>query len=232
MKLYIFVTAAIGIGMLWAGNQAAQAQVKVDKRAKVITEKIRVGTTFVVSVSHVDEKSFDVITGPKAPPITVSWGPANSDRFILTGNKGWEPWGLTKAFVQDVDGDGKMDIVINSYCGHGGSGTAMYVTIAKQTDKGFVQVGPLATTAANIHSGAFYFATNKTKNTFVLTRPLDSGESASPNPRLWGVETYEIKGKKLAKVGSYKTKKRFTEKLPVAEIRALLPKGWTLGIEI
>lgn len=234
-----FTAAAlvVALGGVWARAQApAPAPVKARYKATVL----RPAPGATVTIRYVNPDKAEPPREDESLPITVrvdGVGPMSLRATTLPGVQGWRPWLFESASLRDLDGDKEKEVLIRAACHYGGSGGYQYLAIVRRPpypDARYELITLPPVASENIHDGQFFAATDaKGRGLIVATTPLMDNE-ARPDPTHWRVSAYVLNGGDAtpAPLWEKKPAKRYTEFLPVAAIKTVLPRGWRLGAEI
>ncbi len=205
-------------------------------RPRLLTTTVKQDRETTVTIRHVDADAFDINSAATPPPILVVVRYKGHDypQMTLTGSKDFPPWGFRAAFVRDLNGDGKPEVIIGSFCHFGGSGAARYLTILSGVG-GAAKLYTLPRgEAENIHDSTFYLLKGKSGQIGVaITHPMMDGESRADATH-WRVATYSLSipkagsaGEvKTVSLGEKKTAKRYSEFLPGNIAAQQIPAGW------
>ena len=227
-------TAIVSFFLLTSITTMALAQ----PRPRLLTTTVKQDSETTVTIRHVDADAFDINSATTPPPILVVVHYKGHDypQMTLPGPKDFPPWGFRAAFARDLNGDGKPEVIIGSFCHFGGSGGVRYLTILSG-------VGPSAKLytlprgeAENIHDSTFYLLKGKGGQTGIaITHPMMDGESRADATH-WRVATYSLSIPKAGSVGDVrtvslgekKTTQRYSEFLPDKIAAQHIPAGWKI----
>lgn len=220
--------------LLFLAATTAMAQ----PRPALLATTVKQDKDTTVTIRHVDADAFDSNGAETPPPILVIVRYKGRDypQMTLTGGKDFPPWGFRTAFARDLNGDGKQEIIIGSFCSFGGSGGARYMTILSGVGESARLYTLPRGESENIHDSTFYLLRDKNGQPGVaITHPIMDGESRADATH-WRVATYRLSIPKSGTVGTVKvvplgekrTAKRYSERLPDAVAARQIPAGWRL----
>ena len=207
-------------------------------RPRLLSTTVKQDKETTVTICHVDADAFDINGSATPPPILVVVRCKGHDypQMTLPGPKDFPPWGFLTAFTRDLNGDGKPEVVIGSFCHFGGSGGTRYMTILSGVGGASKLYTLPRGEAENIHDSTFYLLKGKNGQTGIaITHPMMDGESRA-DPTHWRVVTYSLSipragaegAVKTVPLGEKKTAKRYSEFLPRNIAAQQIPAGWRI----
>ncbi len=187
------------------------------------TQAMRLDASTTVEVRYYTEDP----DPPLPVRVRVLAGARTLGEFTLRGRPNWVPWGLHATRPLPQAGAGRPGLLIETLCNHGGSGTAVYLSLVTREGDTARLTEICSTSEENIHSGEFLVARTPAGVGFVATEPVMDGPSRADATH-WRVRCYLVRGGRSAAVSSRTTPQPYSEQLPRRAIPPLLPVGWRL----
>ncbi|MES2464021.1 MAG: hypothetical protein V4671_25905 [Armatimonadota bacterium] len=210
-------------------------------RPRLLATTVKQDKDTTVTIRHVGD-TFDIGSVETPPPILVIVRHKGRDypQMTLTGSKDFPPWGVRAAFARDLNGDGRQEIVIGSYCHFGGSGGVRYMTILSGVGAAARLYTLPRGESENIHDSTFYLLKGPNgKPGIAITHPTMDGSSRADATR-WRVSSFRLSVPRAGEAGEAKaiplsekrTTKRYSERLPDSAAAQHLPAGWKIVVPL